>query len=147
MPKYEGKKTVYATPMSKCDFCIQHKNITIDESKENEENQPGYLVVYEDGYKSWSPQKTFESAYRRCESPLDRLQIERDDVMDKYNKLVLFLGREDKEFIAGKTQVDLMEKQKSQMHAYLITLSARIGLFSTAGTCDSKQNEDSCTGK
>lgn len=27
--------------------------------------RPGYKVIYEDGYASWSPAETFERAYRR----------------------------------------------------------------------------------
>lgn len=34
------------------------------EPQERDGNQ-GYAVVYEDGYKSWSPKSTFESAYRQ----------------------------------------------------------------------------------
>ena len=30
-----------------------------------DENDPGYYVVYEDGYKSWSPSAAFESGYSR----------------------------------------------------------------------------------
>ena len=29
---------------------------------------PGYYVVYEDGYESWSPTKAFEDGHTRCES-------------------------------------------------------------------------------
>ena len=29
------------------------------------EDREGYMVVYEDGYTSWSPKDTFERAYRR----------------------------------------------------------------------------------
>lgn len=31
------------------------------------DGQPGYGVKYEDGYISWSPKETFESAYRQAE--------------------------------------------------------------------------------
>jgi hypothetical protein len=27
-------------------------------------NNPGYTVIYPDGYESWSPKETFETAYR-----------------------------------------------------------------------------------
>ncbi len=30
-----------------------------------EENDLGYLVIYEDGYRSWSPTKAFEDGYTR----------------------------------------------------------------------------------
>jgi hypothetical protein len=33
--------------------------------KGGEEDDPGYYVVYEDGYCSWSPTKAFEEGYSR----------------------------------------------------------------------------------
>jgi hypothetical protein len=33
--------------------------------REDKEGRPGYKVVYEDGYTSWSPLEAFERAYRR----------------------------------------------------------------------------------
>ena len=51
------------------------------------------------------------------------------NIMDKHNKLVLFLGRKDAVEIAGENQVALMERQKIQMHDYLITLKDRIELM------------------
>lgn len=32
---------------------------------EEKDGRAGYAVVYEDGYRSWSPAETFERAYRR----------------------------------------------------------------------------------
>ena len=32
---------------------------------EMKDGREGYAVVYEDGYRSWSPKETFERAYRR----------------------------------------------------------------------------------
>ncbi len=62
MPLYEGKKQVRAIPMSKHEFLETVKNFTIDKSEE--ENCPGFLVVYEDGYTSWSPENVFLKAYK-----------------------------------------------------------------------------------
>ena len=45
MERYIGTKIVRAEPQNKAD-------------------QRGYKVVYEDGYVSWSPEATFERAYR-----------------------------------------------------------------------------------
>ena len=28
------------------------------------DGKPGYVVIYPDGYKSWSPEAVFEAAYR-----------------------------------------------------------------------------------
>ena len=57
------------------------------------------------------------------------MYIEYNELMDKHNKLVLFLGRKDAVEIAGENQVGLMELQKIQMHDYLITLKKRIDLI------------------
>lgn len=48
--KYIGTKTVIAFPETK-----------------GPQGQPGYAVIYEDGYRSWSPKKAFEAAYRPIE--------------------------------------------------------------------------------
>lgn len=87
-------------------------------------NTPQYT-----GYVSWSPKNVFERAYKSIETPLDRLYIEYNELQDKYNKLVLFLGRKDAEQIAGEMQVALMEEQKIQMKDYLLTLRTRIELM------------------
>ena len=67
--------------------------------------------------------------YKVADTPLDRMYIEYKELMDKHNKLVLFLGRKDAVEIAGKNQVALMEVQKVQMHDYLLTLKERIDLM------------------
>ncbi len=38
--------------------------------------QPGYKVVYPDGYTSWSPAAAFEEAYRKCDAMNFGLAIE-----------------------------------------------------------------------
>ena len=57
---YIGCKIIKAEKMDECSFLAKHKN----EDVSNRETRPGYLVIYPDGYKSWSPQEVFETAYR-----------------------------------------------------------------------------------
>ncbi|WP_313528806.1 DUF2829 domain-containing protein [Anaerotignum sp.] len=57
MNKYIGTKIVKATPMSLND-AEEHLQRKIKAG-----NEEGYLIIYEDGYKSWSPKKAFEEAY------------------------------------------------------------------------------------
>lgn len=136
MKKYIGKKEVNAIPMNRQEYNdFRGWKLPDDENGEDE----GYLVEYVDGgkantpqyngYVSWSPRDVFERAYKPIETPLDMLYIEYNDLQDKYNKLVLFLGREDAEKIAGEMQVALMEKQKLEMKDYLLTLRTRIELM------------------
>lgn len=47
---YIGTKIIQATPMA------------------GAQGQPGYQVVYEDGYTSWSPAHVFERAYRKTDA-------------------------------------------------------------------------------
>lgn len=89
----------------------------------------GYEVIYQDGYSSWSPKEVFEQAYKLTETPLDRMYIEYNELLDKLNKLTLFLGREDKEKIAGEFQCELMELQRVHMKSYLLVLRSRIEML------------------
>lgn len=61
MPKYIGTKVVQAKPMSLKDAQIvlgrEINPATVEED--------GYLVVYKDGYRSWSPKSVFDAAYRK----------------------------------------------------------------------------------
>ena len=61
LPKYIGTKVVQANPMTMTDAQIvlgrEIKPATVEED--------GYLVVYKDGYRSWSPKSVFDAAYRK----------------------------------------------------------------------------------
>ena len=136
MKKYIGTKEINAILMNRQEYNdFRGWELPDDEDGTDE----GYLVEYVDGgkantpqyngYVSWSPKDVFERAYKSIETPLDRLYIEHNELLDRYNKLVLFLGRKDAVEIAGKNQVALMEVQKVQMHDYLLTLKERIDLM------------------
>lgn len=59
MPKYIGTKVVQAKPMS-----LKEAQIVLDRKiKPATAEEDGYLVVYNDGYRSWSPKSVFEEAY------------------------------------------------------------------------------------
>lgn len=55
MERYIGTKIVRAAPEAKV---IEHG------SPDTVELQPGYKIIYEDGYTSWSPKAVFERCYR-----------------------------------------------------------------------------------
>lgn len=69
MPSYIGTKVVCATPMSECAFLSNIKGQEVGDR----EDMNGYLVVYEDGYKSWSPKEVFERSYRLITAAEKRL--------------------------------------------------------------------------
>ena len=60
-------------------------NITDEVVNKNLDNH-GYLVEYPDGYRSWSPAKAFESAYRIAETHVDRMKIELADLNERICK-------------------------------------------------------------
>ena len=61
MDSYVGIKVVLAEPMMLVNAeALIGRNIKPG-------NEDGYLVEYEDGYKSWSPKEAFEKAYHRTE--------------------------------------------------------------------------------
>lgn len=43
----------------------------------------GYLVIYADGYRSWSPAKAFEESYKVADTPGDRMKIELSDLNER----------------------------------------------------------------
>lgn len=70
LTSYIGCKIIKAEPMSSCEFNSKIKGVP---NIENCENAPGYLVVYPDGYKSWSPKNVFEEAYRKISVQEEKL--------------------------------------------------------------------------
>lgn len=69
MKKYIGTKIIHAEPMKAEDFKVHPLQVM-------EDCHDGYYVVYEDGYKSWSPKDVFEKAYRACDEMTFGLAIE-----------------------------------------------------------------------
>lgn len=77
MPKYRSHKEVWALKISVMEFAEDgtgrlsfeddsYEPIEIPNFREKfngDYDDTGYLVVYKDGYKSWSPTKAFEEGY------------------------------------------------------------------------------------
>lgn len=74
MEKYIGTKIVYSQPITFNDF--QQKKYGDQAHMIKPEDELGYMVVYEDGYTSWSPRSAFEAAYRRTNGMNFGLAIE-----------------------------------------------------------------------
>jgi hypothetical protein len=55
---YIGTKIIQAREMTENEFADRTGRPTA------QDNRPGYLVVYPDGYESWSPKDSFDGAYR-----------------------------------------------------------------------------------
>lgn len=126
MKKYIGKKQIQAEPMTKGDAFMQNllrsDNIP---TTEEEKQEPGYKVVYEDGYVSWSSAETFEKAYRCIDTYIDRLLIEKDELHEKLEKLNTFTTTEAFANL-GLRDKQLLELQSVVMSHYEMILTERI---------------------
>ena len=63
MQKYIGTKVINATPMNAGEAKL-YFNREVTGTHGDVDSDPGYLVVYDDGYESWSPKHVFDKAYR-----------------------------------------------------------------------------------
>lgn len=125
MKKYIGKKTIMAEPMAKSE-AEKVLNRSLADAKGGDE---GYLVEYEDGYKSWSPKEAFEKAYRVAETFQDRLKIEADELKERIMRLFEFRLSDEFFGLSLKNQ-ELLVEQSKMMKTYYSILRLRIRLNS-----------------
>jgi hypothetical protein len=125
MKKYIGTKLVQATPAIRKGGKVYLPTDAIPRTMEQVEE--GYKVVYEDGYESWSPKDVFEKAYKIAETPVDRMQIEAEEVNGRYVKLAAFIdsGKMD-EVVNDMYNKCLLEMQCCTMFDYIQLLDTRI---------------------
>lgn len=126
MEKYVGRKLVKAEPMSKGEAFknnLLHNGVGL---REGDAGVAGYLVEYEDGYKSWSPAGVFEKSYKRAETFADRLLIEREELADKVERLDAALRKPDTLQVCSGYQYVLMAEQLGHMKKYLRVLDERL---------------------
>ena len=97
MKKFIGTKEVLAEPMMEGIAYANgwaRKGAFVDD---NHNGREGYHVQYvnPDGstYDSWSPKDVFEKSYKPSETFQERVQIERDELAVKAEKLSTFLHK------------------------------------------------------
>lgn len=127
MTTFTGTKTVKACPMSlgEAEKVLGRKIET--SAVENREESEGYLVEYEDGYRSWSPKDVFDKHYRVSETHIDRMLIEKNEVETRYlNGRKFSFSQEFRKL--SETKRKLLTSQLDRMEGYLYILSRRIEL-------------------
>ena len=130
MKKYIGTKQVDAEPMTMGEAYRRNLLQTGRVPNDSEKDNPGFYVRYQDGYESWSPAETFNKAYKLADTPLDRMIIEHQELIDKINKLKEFIFKlnfdikERKEITAQMRT--LLDKQYRVMEEYSLILKERI---------------------
>lgn len=135
MKKYIGTKQIEAEPMTMGE--AYEKNLLQAErvSNESEKTKAGYHVKYEDGYESWSPAEPFEMAYKVADTPLDRMSIEENELVDRVGKLIAFI-RGDKYKELDRATRAMLSAQYSSMSEYLNVLRLRsTKMESKDGSC------------
>lgn len=65
METYIGTKIVKAEPMKQGEFFSKYRKGSLTPQSVNWSEEDGYLVIYPDQYKSWSPKDVFEAAYKK----------------------------------------------------------------------------------
>lgn len=126
MKQYTGTKTVLAEPMTESE-AIDHGFARFQEG--NREMRQGYHVVYNnpDGttYDSWSPADVFESSYKPSSNFIERMEIERDELIERIFKAqrYLFCSRS----ITSQEKLPL-HRQVEAMQNYCSWLCERINL-------------------
>lgn len=119
---YTGTKTIKAAPMDAND--ARHNGAAItEETVKNNIGNDGYLVQYPDGYRSWSPKKVFDEAYRLSETKVDRLKIELADLNERMKETADALYNPDR--ISDDDRWSL-NKQFDAMREYAERLYERI---------------------
>lgn len=146
MRQFIGTKQVLAFPMTQLAY-IKYQGHAEPTEPNNLNKEEGYLVEYTNspnsnhpnhkGYISWSPKKQFDDAYRENGTPIQRLYIERNDLVEKMEKLSDFLDKKQPKFISNK-QWSLMAKQLDQMINYCNVLTERLN--------DLRTNKPPCIG-
>lgn len=131
MKKYIGTKQVNAEPMNLGEFIEQiGRNPYANSPEEHSDNEDGYIVQYEDGYKSWSPKSAFEKAYRVAETFIDRMHIERDELKIRFDKARDFFNSSKFNELMPEEQ-KVFDRQLDLMREYIYILDERIRLAET----------------
>ena len=127
--QYTGTKTVYAAPLNRADAASRlGRNLKSDNNDEEE----GYLVQYEDGYQSWSPKSTFEKAYKPSATFVDRMHIEIDELNERIVALNNFMLTS-KYREMTENEKNMIVLQFTHMHDYYDALASRIDYYKTFG--------------
>lgn len=130
MKKYIGTKQVEAEPMTLGEFIKQSgRNPYANSGDMHTDDEPGYIVKYQDGYVSWSPKETFEEAYKIADTFLDRLHIEAQELAERFEKCAGFVDNNKfRSVIKDDYPAFLLWLQRDIMEWYLQTLSCRINI-------------------
>lgn len=124
MRTYIGTKTIQAMRMDAADAKNAGANVPGKYFEVgNAEYNPGadgYLVIYDGGYRSWSPTKVFEKSYKVAETHVDRMKIELADLNERICKVTRTINtfgaipEEERWYL--KKQLEAMQMYADNLH-------------------------------
>lgn len=128
---YIGTKTIKAVPCNLGDFIAIVKRNPYENSNDvHSDAEEGYMVEYEDGYKSWSPKDVFDKAYRIADTFKDRMIIEINDLSNKIDSLTEFIHRSNfQSIIKSDIESELLKSQLRVMLEYQNILKHRLRII------------------
>ena len=125
MKKYIGTQQVEAESMTMGEAykrnLLQKGKVPNDSEKDNS----GFYVRCQDGCENWLPAETFCKVYKIADTPLERMIIEHQKLIDKINKLEKFLSNEGFDSLNYKMRT-LLDMQYRIMIEYSLILKERI---------------------
>ena len=144
MPKYQCHKKVWALKIKSveirpADGHVIHPEdagyapfeVSDEYMREHKPEAGGYYVVYEDGYKSYSPSAAFESGYSLippAPTHQQRVVAEKAELDERRAKLVAFFSTPTFHGLPESEQIR-MESQAVAMRTYSEILGERIAAF------------------
>lgn len=110
--------------------------VELDYMRKHNPQVGGYYVVYQDGYKSFSPAEAFEEGNTliKEETFLDRLIAEEEELGNKIASLSRALNSDGFAEKVGSPQFELLFLQQTTMSAYRQVLIMRIRDLKTSAT-------------
>ena len=96
------------------------------ESCVHDVDRKGYIVEWEDGYRTWMPQNYFENEFLCNDTPLDRLRIECTEATERLGRLANAMRHDWSREKIGEEQYTLMQEQLNVMLEYVRVLNARM---------------------
>lgn len=125
MKKYIGTQQVEAESMTMGEAykrnLLQKGKVPNDSEKDN----PGFYIKCQDDYESWLPAETFCTVFKFANTPLDRMIIEHEELINKIDKFEKFICSEKFNSLNDKQRI-LLNMQLHAMIEYSLILKERI---------------------
>lgn len=132
MKKYIGREKISAEPMTYGEAYrdgIIPPNVYVEELSE----EAGYKIVGSDKAEGWLDKEYFEALYKEADTLLERMEIERSELAEKFNKLDNFVADSEDYKALCTTARAMFIAQRNAMGDYGKILNARISQMKGGG--------------